>query len=136
MKQSILITLLGLAMSAAVMAADFRHPYENGGNWDGIPEAASADIASDASQWFRAQLVWNEEYDAYDVLPVLEEDVFQERLVWSDRHADFVSRGMALRAAYEEKIWSDRHDFYVARGEVEPCIRLSQQPPLKVARRD
>lgn len=78
--------------------------------------------------WERSELLWNDQYDAYMITPTLNEDLFQEGLVWSDRHADYVSAAMAREAELEryreQMVWSDEFDAYVARAMIEPCPRI------------
>jgi len=104
MKQiRLLIALLGLTMSSLVSANEFPQ-------------------GEDFSDWTRAELAWNEEYDTYLVVPILKEDPFQERMVYSDYYTDYVPYGMALRAAYDYQermsqeqsmVWSDHYTDYV-----------------------
>jgi hypothetical protein len=99
----LLIALLGLTMSPLVSANEFSQ-------------------GEDFSDWIRAELAWNEEHGTYLVVPILKEDPFQERMVYSDYYADYVPYGMALRAAYDYQeriaqdqsmVWSDHYADFV-----------------------
>jgi hypothetical protein len=93
-----------------------------------IAMPAGADV--DAAQWDRAELVWNEEYDTYVVARTLGDDLFQERLVWSEHYTDFVPVAMAyqaeLRNYQEQFVWSVNHGDFVPRAMIEPCPKLSR----------
>ena len=102
-KIRLLIVLLGLTMSPFVSANELSQ-------------------GEDFADWSRAELAWSEEYGTYQVAPLLKEDPFQERMVYSDYYADYVPYGMALRAAYDYQeriardrsmIWSDHYADFV-----------------------
>jgi hypothetical protein len=138
MKQLTLITLLGLACSSVAMAdASFKHAYENGGHWAALDDAPAPRAADESDRWIHSQMVWNEEYDTYDVLPVVHPDVFQERLVWSDHHTDFVPAGMAFTAALDKPAASGKQNYRLAYGELVPCLKTAQEVrPVQVAQLD
>jgi hypothetical protein len=129
MKHITLVTLLGFACTSIALAGEaFQHEYENGGYWEAMPRTTAARIQEDSSHWIHSQMVWNEEYDTFDILPVLNNvDVFQERMVWSNHYTDFVPVGMALRAIYEQPVWSSKYAAFVPSGLVTPCPQLTQQ---------
>ncbi|MDP2832544.1 MAG: hypothetical protein Q8Q28_04460 [Pseudomonadota bacterium] len=91
---------------------------------------AQADL--DAAQWSSAELLWNEEYDAYVVVPTLGDDIFQERLVWSDHYTDFVPVVMAhmaeMRNYHEQVVWSEYHGDFVPLAMIESCPKLRGKP--------
>lgn len=95
----------------------------------GLTAAMPAGADVDAAQWDLAELLWNEEYDTYVVAPTLDNDLFQERLVWSDHYTDYVPVAMAyqseLRNYHEQRVWSQRHGEFVPRAMVEPCPKLN-----------
>lgn len=127
MKRITLITLLGLACSSPAFSGEaFPHAYENGGYWEGMQQTATAPREDESSQWIRSQMVWNEEYDVYDVLPILPEDPFLERMVWSDHYTDYVPAGMAFRAILDAATGKGQPEFRMAHGELVPCPKLAQ----------
>lgn len=96
----------------------------------GLATAMPVSADTDASQWHRSELIWNEEYDTFVVAATLDGDLFQERLVWSNHYADFVPVATAyeaeLRNYQEGYVWSETHSDMVPRAMVEPCPRLSK----------
>lgn len=90
-------------------------------------QTVAANLGSD--QWERSEVLWNDQYDAYVITATMSEDLFQERLVWSDHYADFIPVAMAYQAELsnygEQLVWAERYGDFVPRAMVEPCPKLN-----------
>lgn len=100
------------------------------------PAAALAHIDLDASQWQRAELLWSEFVGDYLAQPSLGDDPFQERLVWSDAHGDYIPAGMArtetAKVQHDPMVWSDAHGDYLPRDVLDPCPSVAERASVQV----
>lgn len=95
-------------------------------------------VLADASKWVGSELLYNAEYDDYQVVPMLGDDPFQEQLAWSDRHGEYIPAAMAKAEAdrdyRNQLVWSDYHGDYLPRFQLEPCPTIARHDaPLRVA---
>lgn len=95
-------------------------------------------VLADASKWVSSELIYNAEYDEYQVAPMLGDDPFQEQLVWNDRHGEYIPVALAKVEADREYrnqvVWSDYHGDYLPRFQLEPCPTIARlDAPLRVA---
>lgn len=91
-------------------------------------------VLADASRWVNSELIYNAEYDEYQVAPLLGDDPFQERLVWSDRQGEYIPAAMAKAEAdweyRNQLVWSGDHGEYVPRFVLEPCPSIAGNAAL------
>jgi hypothetical protein len=118
------VAMFGLALASLAMAGPgYQHEFENGGHWEMLTQAADEQTEFDTMK--RSELVLNRDLGGLEMVPILAEDIFQERPVWSNQFAAIVPYGVALRAVYEELVWSSTLGAYLPREAIEPCPRMA-----------